>query len=191
MSAVAPLGPAARAHRRRGGRPRWGFRGLGKGSGTFRVTRQTRPWVSRRRGSTRGRRPRRKGTTAAQTYSGEQLRDNQDDSRGNRGTGRLLTTSVNPGTPGGQGGGGEDAGRRRRLSCCARSAPVSAGRATKRRKGQIKGRPELRVMRRSLLREQAQHGRNESHGTAAVLGKRRRNSAGHVHRAREGARELG
>jgi hypothetical protein len=60
MSAVAPLSPVARARRRRGGRPQRGSRGIGKGSGTFRVTRRTRPWASRRRGSTR-RRPRWKG----------------------------------------------------------------------------------------------------------------------------------
>jgi hypothetical protein len=50
MSVVAPLGPVARAHRRRGGRPRRGSRGLGKGSGTFRATRRTRPWAQNRHG---------------------------------------------------------------------------------------------------------------------------------------------
>jgi hypothetical protein len=41
MGVVAPLGPAARARRRRGGRSWRGSRGLGKGSGVFRVTRRT------------------------------------------------------------------------------------------------------------------------------------------------------
>jgi hypothetical protein len=58
MSVVAPLGPAARARRRRGGHPRWGSMGLGKGSGTFRATRRTRPWAQNQHGGTRGRRPR-------------------------------------------------------------------------------------------------------------------------------------
>jgi hypothetical protein len=46
MSAVAPLGLAARSRRRRGGRPRRGSRSLGKGSGTLKVTRRTQPWAS-------------------------------------------------------------------------------------------------------------------------------------------------
>jgi hypothetical protein len=99
MRAVAPLGLAARARRRRGERPRWDSRVLGKGSGAFRAARRTQPWASRWRGSTRERRPRWKGPTVAQTYSSEQLRDNQDNKRRNRGAGRLLTTSAKPGAP--------------------------------------------------------------------------------------------
>jgi hypothetical protein len=76
------------------------------------VTRRTQQWVSRRRGSTRGRRPRRKGPTTAQTYFGEQLRDDQDKKWGNRGARMLLTTSANPGVLGGRWGGGEVPGRR-------------------------------------------------------------------------------
>jgi hypothetical protein len=78
-----------------------------------------------------------------------------------------------------------DTGRRRRLSGCSRSAPMSADQAIHRRKGRIKGRPEPRVMRRSLPKEQARRRRNESRGTTAVLGERWRNSAGRVHWARE------
>jgi hypothetical protein len=112
MNAVAPLGLTARSRRRRGGRPRWGSNGLGKGSGAFRATRQTQPWASRRRGGTRGCRTLRKSSAAAQTYSGEQLRDDQNNKRRNRGAGRLLTTSANPGAPGGRWGGGEVPGQR-------------------------------------------------------------------------------
>jgi hypothetical protein len=114
MSAVAPLGLTVRSRQRRGGRPRWGYRGSGKGSGTFRATRRTQSWASRRCGSTRGRRTWRKGPAATQTYSGEKLRDDQDNKRRNRGAGRLLTTSANPGAPGGRRGGGEVPGRRQR-----------------------------------------------------------------------------
>jgi hypothetical protein len=113
MSVVAPLGLAARAHRRRGGWPQRGSRVLGKGSGAFRVTRRTQPWESRWRGSTRGHRPRRKGPTLAQTYSDEQLRDDQGNKLRNIGAWRLLTTSANPGAPGGRRGCDELPGRRR------------------------------------------------------------------------------
>jgi hypothetical protein len=106
-------GGAARSRRRRGGRPRRGSRGLGKGSGAFRATRRTQPWASCWRESTRGRRTRQKGPKAAQTYSGEQLRDDQDNKQRNRGEGRLLTTSANPGAPGGRQGGSEVMVRRR------------------------------------------------------------------------------
>jgi hypothetical protein len=107
MSTVAPLGLTARSHRRRGGQPRQGSRGSGKGSGAFRATRRTQPWASRWRGSTRGHRTRRKGPAAAQTSSGEKLCDVQDNKWRNRGVGRLLTTSANPRAPGGWRGGGE------------------------------------------------------------------------------------
>jgi hypothetical protein len=87
-------------------------------------------------------------------------------------------------------GRGKDAGRRWRLSGCMRSASVSVDQAHQRRKGRIKGHPELRVMWWSLPREWARLGRHGGCGTAAVPGERRWNSAGRVRRAREGAKEL-
>jgi hypothetical protein len=55
------------------GRPRRGSRGLEKGSGTFRATWLTRPWVQNRHGGTRGRRPRWERSHDGATNSGEQL----------------------------------------------------------------------------------------------------------------------
>jgi hypothetical protein len=107
-------GGATRSRGRRGGRPQRGSRGLGKGSGAFGATRRTQPWASRRRGSTRGHRTRQKGPAAAQTYSDEQLRDEQDNKQRNRDARRLLTTSTNPGASGGRRGGSEVPSRRRR-----------------------------------------------------------------------------
>jgi hypothetical protein len=91
MGAVAPLGPAAGTRRRQADRPRWGTRGLGVGLGAHRGIWRTQSRAPRRHGSTRGRCTRRGGLTAAWGNSGEQLRDNQCSTQGNRGAGRLLT----------------------------------------------------------------------------------------------------
>jgi hypothetical protein len=56
--------------------------------------------------------------------------------------------------------------------------------------GRTEGCPELWVMRRSLLRQRTRWGLNDSRGTTAVFGERRRSLYGRVHRVREGAREL-
>jgi hypothetical protein len=74
MGAVAPLDPATRSRRRRGGRHWQGSMGLGKGSGAFRTTWRTRLWASHRRGGTRVRGTRRGGLTAARIHSSEELR---------------------------------------------------------------------------------------------------------------------
>jgi hypothetical protein len=75
MGAVAPLGPTAKARRRRGGWPRRGSRGLGFSLGAFRAVWRTRPWPSRWRRGTRERRPQRGGLTAARDCSGDQSRE--------------------------------------------------------------------------------------------------------------------
>jgi hypothetical protein len=97
---VAPLGPVARARQRRGGWPRRGSRGLGTCAGAFRAVWRTRPWVSRRRGSTRGRCTRRGRITAARGNSGEQSRANQGSNNQIKGASRLLTSRGNAGVTG-------------------------------------------------------------------------------------------
>jgi hypothetical protein len=75
MGAVALPDPSAKSRQRRGGWPRRGSRGLGKGSGAFRATWRTRPWVPRWHGSTRERETRQGGLTAAQINFDEELRE--------------------------------------------------------------------------------------------------------------------
>jgi hypothetical protein len=58
LGAVAPLGPVARVHRRRAGRPRRDTRGSGTSLGATRAVWRTRPWPSHRHGGTSERRPR-------------------------------------------------------------------------------------------------------------------------------------
>jgi hypothetical protein len=74
MGAVAPLDPAARFRRRRGGRPRQGFRGLGKGSDVLRAIWRTQSWAQYRCGGTRERETQRSGLTVARINSDEELR---------------------------------------------------------------------------------------------------------------------
>jgi hypothetical protein len=97
---VAPLGLAARAHRRRGGQPRRGSSGLGKGSDTFSATRRTRPWVHDRHGGAKERRPQWERFQGGTASSGEQLDGRERDTWQNKGMGRVLTSSANSGTLG-------------------------------------------------------------------------------------------
>jgi hypothetical protein len=91
LGAVVPLGPVAGARRRRGGRPLQGTRDSGTSLGAIKGVWRTRPWPSRRRGSTRGRCTRRGGLTAALDCSGEQLHELQGSTQEIRGAGRFLT----------------------------------------------------------------------------------------------------
>jgi hypothetical protein len=100
MGAVAPLGPAAGARWRRGDWPRQGSRGLGGGSGVFRVIWRTQPRVPRRRGSTRGRCTQRGGLTVALDCSNEQSREQQGSTQEIRGAGRFLTSRGSDGVTG-------------------------------------------------------------------------------------------
>jgi hypothetical protein len=79
------------------GWPLQGFRGLGKGSGTFRATRQTRPWAQNRHEGARERRPWWEKSRGGATNSGEQLHRLLGDTWRNKGMGRVLTSSVNSG----------------------------------------------------------------------------------------------
>jgi hypothetical protein len=58
---ATPLDSAARSHRRRGGWPRRGSRGLGNSSSALRAIWRTKPWAQNRHGGSRGRRTRRGG----------------------------------------------------------------------------------------------------------------------------------
>jgi hypothetical protein len=142
MGAVAPLGPAARTRRRRGGWPWRGSRGLGTSLGAIRAVWRVQPWPSRWRSGTRGRRPRRGGLTAARDSSGEQSREQQSRDDQIKGTGGLLTLK----------GSAEVAKQRRRHknamgqrqwdSGCAKIAPLSADRTRQRGRGHTEGCPE-------------------------------------------------
>jgi hypothetical protein len=141
LNAVAPLGPAARARRRQGGRPRWGSSGLGKGSDTFNATRRTQPWAQNRHGGAREHKPQWEKSRGA-TNSDEQLRGRERDTWRNKGMGRVLTSSANFGTLGERRGCDGALGRWRRGSGCARNAQVSVDRTNQRGEGQTRGCPE-------------------------------------------------
>jgi hypothetical protein len=145
---VAPLGPAARARRRRGVWPRRGSRGLGASSGTFRAVWRT-PWLSHRRGNTRGCCTRRGGLTVARDSSDEQSREQQSSNDQNKGAGGLLTLSGSAGVTGQRRRRKDTTGRRRRGSGCARIAPVSADRTKQRGEGHTQGCLEQLTARRN------------------------------------------
>jgi hypothetical protein len=78
----------------------------------------------------------------AEGYSSEQLWAGKCETGGNKGGARTVTLRGVPGTHERKLGCGKDAGQRHRLSGCARSAPVSAGRANQRGRGQPEGCPK-------------------------------------------------
>jgi hypothetical protein len=139
MGAVAPLGPTARAHRRRGGWPRRGSRGLGISLGTIRAVWRVQPWPSHWRRGTIGRRPRRGGLTAARDSSGEKSHEQQIGDDQIKGMDGLLTLR----------GSARVAKQQRPDSCRAKIAPVSADRAKQRGRGHIERCPEQLTARRS------------------------------------------
>jgi hypothetical protein len=144
---VAPLHHTARSRQRRGGQPRRGSRGLGKESSVFRATWQTRPWAQHQR-----------GPTVAQTYSGEQLCEDQGDKQRNRGAWRLLTSRGNTRASGQRQGRRDASGRRWWSSNCTGRTLVSADRANQRGWGRTEGCPGLLTMRRNSPRQRAQRG---------------------------------
>jgi hypothetical protein len=157
---VVPLGPVARARRRRGGWPRWGSRGLENSSGAFRAVWRTRPWASCWRGSTRGCRTRRGGLKATRINSGKQSRGQNGSNGQIKGTSRLLTSSANSGARGGRRRCGGTSGQRRRGSGYARTAPVSSDRANQRGGGHTERCPEQLMARRNSPRQRTGRGRN-------------------------------
>jgi hypothetical protein len=128
MGAVALLGPAAKTHRRRGGWPRWGSRGLGFGLAAIRAVWRVQPWPSRWRRGTIGHRPRQGGLTAARDSSDEQSREQQNGYDHIKGTGGLLTLRGSAGVAKQRRRRKDSTGRRRRDSGCAKIALVSAER---------------------------------------------------------------
>jgi hypothetical protein len=157
----------ARARRRRGDSPRRGSRGLETISGAFRAVWQTRPWALRRRGSTRGCCTRRGGLTAARSNSGEQSRANHDSNDQIKGAGRLLTSRGSAGVTVQRRWRRDATGRRWRSSGCARTAPVSAGRAKQRGGGHTEGCPEQLMARRNSPRQRTGRGRDGDRRTGS------------------------
>jgi hypothetical protein len=132
MGAVAPLGPAARVRRRREGWPRQGTRGSGFSLGAFRTVLRTRPWASRRHGSTRGRCTRLGGITAAGGNSGEKSRAKQGSNDQIKGMSRFLASSRSAGVARQRRRRKGLTGRRWWSSDCTGGSPVSAGWADQR-----------------------------------------------------------
>jgi hypothetical protein len=146
---VAPLGPAARARRRRGGWSRRGSRGLGFSSGAIRAVWRTRPWTSRRHGGTRRRCTRRGGLTAVRDSSGEQSREQQSNNDQIKGASGLLTLRGSVGVTGQRRRRKDTTGRRRQGSGCTRIALVSADRTNQRGEGHTEGCPEQLTAKRN------------------------------------------
>jgi hypothetical protein len=173
------------------GWPRRGSRGLGASSGAFRAVWWTRPWASRRRGSTRGRCTRRGGRTTARSNSGEQSRANQGSDDQIKGPGRLLTSRRSAGTTGQRRRHMDATGRQWQSSGCARTGPVSAGQATQRGGGHTEGCPEQLTARRNLLRQRTGRGRDGDRRTGSGRRCAVAELSVHVGRARERARGFG
>jgi hypothetical protein len=147
MGAVAPLGPSAGTCRRRADWPRRGTRGSGTSLGTIRGVWRTRPWPSRRRGSTRGRCTQRGRVTTTLVCSGEQSRKQQGSTQEIRGAGRFLTSRGSDGVTGQRRWRRNATGQRRWSSSCARTTPVSADRTDQRGGGHTEGCPEKLMAR--------------------------------------------
>jgi hypothetical protein len=167
MATVAPLGPAARTRRRRGGWPRWGSRGLGTGLGAIRAIWRVHTWASRRRGSTRGRCTRRGRLMAVRGNSGEQSHAKQGSNDQIKGTGRLLTSSRSAGVAKQQRRRKGSTGRRWRSSDCTGGTPVSADWTQQGGKGHTEGCPEQLTVRRSSPWHWTGHGRDGGHETGS------------------------
>jgi hypothetical protein len=112
---------------------------LGASSGPFRVVWRTRPWPSRRHGSTRGRCTRRGGLTAARDSSGEQSREQQSSNDQIKGASMLLTLRGSAGVTEQRQRRKDTTGQRRRGSGCARIAPVSVDWTNHREEGHTEG----------------------------------------------------
>jgi hypothetical protein len=167
MGVVAPLGPAARTRRRRGGWPQRGSRGLGTGLGATRAIWRVQTWASRRRWSTRGRCTRRGRLTAARGNTGEQSRAKQGSNGQIKGTGRLLTSSRSAGVAK-QGRRSKGlTGRRWWSSDCTGGTPLSADWTQQGGKGHTEGCPERLTVRRSSPWHWTGHRRNGGHRTGS------------------------
>jgi hypothetical protein len=188
---VAPLGSVARSRWRRGGWPRQGSRGLGASSGALRAVWRTRPWLSCRRGSTKGRCIRRGGLTAVRDSSGEQSREQQSSKDQIKGTGRLLTLRGSAGVTEQQRRRKDMTGRRRWGSGCARITPVSVDWTNQRGEGHTEGCPEQLTARRNSPWHGTGHRRDGDRRTGSSRRRAVAELSGRVGRARERAREFG
>jgi hypothetical protein len=192
MGAVAPLGSAARTHRRRGGWPRRGSRGLGTGLGAIRAIWRVQTWASRRRGSTRGRCTRRGGLMVARGNSfGEQSRAKQGSNNQIKGTGRLLTSSRSASVAKQRRRRKGSTGRRWRSSDYIGGTPVSADWMQQGGKGHTEGCPEQLTVRRSSPWHWTGHGRDGGHETGSGRRRAVAELPARVSKARERARGLG
>jgi hypothetical protein len=188
---VAPLGPAVRARRRRGGWPRRGSRGMGTSSGVFRAVWRTRPWVSRRRESTRRRCTRRGGLTAARDSSSEESREQQSSNDQIKGAGGLLTFRGSAGVTGQRRRRKDVTERRRRGSGCARIAPVSTDQTNQGGEGHTERCPEQLTARRNSLWHGTGRGRDGDRRTGSSRWRAVAELSIRAGRARERARGFG
>jgi hypothetical protein len=177
---VAPLGPAARARRRRGGWPRWGSRGWGL----------VRARSGRSSGLSHGITPTRNHQkalhTAAWDSSGEQSREQQSSYGQIKGAGGLLTMSGSAGVTRQWRRSKDATGRRQRGSGCARIAPVSTDRTNQRGEGHTEGCLEQLTARRNS----PWHGTRRGHDGDRRTGSSRRRAVAELS-ARVAEREGG
>jgi hypothetical protein len=189
---VAPLRSMARARWRQGGWPRRGSRGLGASSGVLiRAVWRTRPWVSRRRGSTRMCCTRRGGLTAAWDSSDEKSHEQQSSDDQIKGAGGFLTLRGSAGVKGQRRRRKEATGRRQRGFGCARIAPVSADRTNQRGEGHTDGCPEQLTARRNLPWHGTGHRRDGDRRTGSSRRRAVMELSARADRARERARGFG
>jgi hypothetical protein len=188
---VAPLDPAARACRRRGGWPRRGTRGLGFSSGAIRAVWRTRPWPSRWRRGTRGRRPRRGGLTAVWDSSSEQSHEKQSRDDQIKGMGGLLTLRGSAGVAKQRQRRKHVTGQRRQGFGCARTAPVSTDRTKQRGEGHTEGCPEQLTVRRNSPWHGTGRGRDGGRRTGSSRRRAVAKLSACAGRARERARGFG
>jgi hypothetical protein len=162
---------------------------LGFSSCAIRAIWQTRPWPSRWRRGTRGRKPRRGGLTGAQDSSSEQSCEQQSRDDQIKGTGGLLTLRGSAGVTKQRRRRKDVTGRRRRGSGCGRIAPMSADRTKQRGEGHTEGCPEQLTARRNS----PWHGTRRGHDGGRRTGSSRRRAvvelSAHAGRARKRGRE--
>jgi hypothetical protein len=157
----------------------------------FRAVWRTRPWVSRRRGSTRRRCTRRGGLTTARDSFGEQSREQQSRNDQIMDAGGLLTLRGSAGVTRQQQRHKDVTGRRRWGSGCARITLVSTDQTNPRGEGHTEGCPEQLTARRSLRRQMTGRGRDGDRRTGSSRRRVVVEFSACVARARERARGFG
>jgi hypothetical protein len=164
---------------------------LGASSGVFRAVLQTRPWVSRRRGSTRRRCTQRGGLTAARDSSGEQSREQQSSNDQIKGAGGFLTLRGSAGVTGQRRRRKDATGRLRQGSDCARIALVSADRMNQRGEGHTELCPEQLTARRNSQWHGTRRGLDGDRRTGSSRRRAGAELCARVGKARERARGFG